>query len=333
MSGGFNMFTPDAWMPPRPPVPSSSSSSSSSNGGKRTFQPFGTYRGHARGALLVARFNCDGNYVLSAGKDKAVHLWNPRAHKIEAIKVYEKQHGYEIRDLCVSNDSKTFVSCGGDRDLFQWDVLTGEMTRRLKGHTQAVNAVAFNKNDSVVASASMDRSVKMFDLRSRSSRPIQSLQVGKDGMTGLTIQDTQILCCSSDGTVHTFDVRTGDHIVDSTGTPMTHVAASHDGQCVVVNSMDSTIKLLDRQNGKLLNEYKGHTHSEYTVRCCFSHDDAFVCTGSEDHCAYVYDLVRGDVVDVLRGHEGVVGMVDSHPTKHELLTASADGTAVVWARR
>lgn len=48
------------------------------------------------GAVLAARFNRDGNYCLSAGKDRNIHLWNP--HSSKHIKTY-KSHGREVRDV------------------------------------------------------------------------------------------------------------------------------------------------------------------------------------------------------------------------------------------
>ncbi|RVW52042.1 WD repeat domain-containing protein 83 [Vitis vinifera] len=55
-------------------------------------------RGH-EGAVLAARFNGDGNYCLSCGKDRTIRLWNP--HRGIHIKTY-KSHGREVRDVHVA---------------------------------------------------------------------------------------------------------------------------------------------------------------------------------------------------------------------------------------
>jgi mitogen-activated protein kinase organizer 1 len=55
-------------------------------------------RGH-EGAVLAARFNTDGNYCLSCGKDRTIRLWNP--HRGIHIKTY-KSHGREVRDVHVT---------------------------------------------------------------------------------------------------------------------------------------------------------------------------------------------------------------------------------------
>lgn len=55
-------------------------------------------RGH-EGAVLAARFNSNGEYCLSCGKDRTIRLWNP--HRGLHIKTY-KSHGREVRDVHVT---------------------------------------------------------------------------------------------------------------------------------------------------------------------------------------------------------------------------------------
>ena len=58
-----------------------------------------TLSGH-EGAVLAVRFNRDGNYCLSCGKDRTVRLWNP--HTGALVKTY-KSHGREVRDVSASS--------------------------------------------------------------------------------------------------------------------------------------------------------------------------------------------------------------------------------------
>ena len=62
-------------------------------------------------------------------------------------------HGYEVLDLAVSDDNARFVSVGGDRQVFLWDVAQGRTLKRWSGHERRVNCVAFaGKGGSVVVS-------------------------------------------------------------------------------------------------------------------------------------------------------------------------------------
>lgn len=102
--------------------------------------------------LNVVRYNSNGNYILSGGNDKKVNLFN--AYSGAHVKTYEA-HGYEVTDLSVSFDNARFVSCGGDKPVYYWDVAQGVTIRRFSGHTQRVNAVAFNADASVVVSGTV----------------------------------------------------------------------------------------------------------------------------------------------------------------------------------
>jgi WD40 repeat protein len=58
-----------------------------------------------------------------------------------------------------------------------WDVVSGQETLTLKGHTDSVNSVAFSPDGARLASASFDQTVKIWDARPLESDP------GKPGST------------------------------------------------------------------------------------------------------------------------------------------------------
>ena len=51
-----------------------------------------------------------------------------------------------------SHDNSRFASSGGDRQVFLWDVMTGQTIRRISGHMGKIFAVEFNEDASVLAS-------------------------------------------------------------------------------------------------------------------------------------------------------------------------------------
>ncbi|KAK3419168.1 hypothetical protein EUGRSUZ_H04894 [Eucalyptus grandis] len=215
----------------------------------------GVLRGH-EGAVLAARFNGDGNYCLSCGKDRTIRLWNP--HRGIHIKTY-KSHGREVRDVHCTSDNSKLISCGGDRQIFYWDVSTGRVIRRFRGHDSEVNAVKFNDYASVVVSAGYDRSVRAWDCRSHSTEPIQIINTFQDSVMSVCLTKTEIIGGSVDGTVRTFDIRIGREISDDLGQPVNCISMSNDGNCILASCLDSTLRLVDRSAGELLQEYKGHT--------------------------------------------------------------------------
>lgn len=55
---------------------------------------------------------------------------------------------------------------------------------------------------------------------------------------------------------------------------------STDHNCVLAACTDGTLRLLDRADGDLLAEYRGHTHTSFKLDCAFTPSDAFVVGSS-----------------------------------------------------
>jgi mitogen-activated protein kinase organizer 1 len=282
-------------------------------------------KGH-EGAVLAARFNADGNYCLSCGKDRTIRLWNP--HRGIHIKTY-KSHGREVRDVHVTSDNSKLTSCGGDRQVFYWDVATGRVIRKFS-HDSEVNAVKFNDYSSVIVSAGYDRSMRVWACRSQSTAPIQVMDTFLDSVMSVCLTKTEIIGASVDGTVRTFDIRIGREISDDLGQSVNCISLSNDGNCILASCLDSTLRLVDRSAGELLQEYKGHKCKSFKMDCCLTNSDAYVASGSEDGFVYFWDLVDASVVSTLRAHDSVVTSVSYHPMESCMLTASVDGSVKVW---
>jgi mitogen-activated protein kinase organizer 1 len=68
---------------------------------------------------------------------------------------------------------------------------------------------------------------------------------------------SEILAGSVDGSVRRFDVRAGALWADQLGSPVTSIALSHDGNCVLASCLDGALRLLDKGGGELLAQYSG----------------------------------------------------------------------------
>ena len=224
-----------------------------------------------------------------------------------------------------------FASCGGDRQVFLWDVSTGNVIRKFRGHDSAVNAVQYSPNYDILVTGGYDQSTKVWDSRSRSIDPIQVMRAFGDSVTSVDVTDrSDIIAGSVDGTVRRFDVRMGRAVTDLVHHPVTSVAATKDGNCVLAACTDSCIRLLDRADGDLLAEYKGHKHESTKLDAAFTPSDGYVVACSEDGRVLYWEVVEGVVVEEFKAHEDVVCSLAVHPRGECLLTASVDGTVKVW---
>ncbi|KAI9290988.1 WD40 repeat-like protein [Neoconidiobolus thromboides FSU 785] len=281
--------------------------------------------------LNIVKYSSDGNYCFSGGNDKTIRLWNYNQSESNNLIYNFEGHGWEIYDLDVSSDSSRLASCGGDRSVFSWDIESTSIIRKFSGHSHKVNSIAFNEDASVIASGSFDTTVRLWDCKSRSHLPIQILEDSKDSISSISIQGPEILVGSVDNKVRLYDLRMGKLYTDTMPASVTNVGFTKDGNCLIISTLDSTIRLLDKSNGSLLNHFNKHTNQSYMIGAACSYDDSLVITGSEDKRIYVYDLMEGTVVQSLDFHQRSVTSVAAHPKKKEFIACSTDGRISIWA--
>lgn len=301
--------------------------------------------GH-NGAVHAIRMTSDGAYCLTASADRTVKLWNPHksdpskpaagpAEHALCVQTYSGAHGYPILDIAVTQDKSRFASCGEDKTAFLWDVASQRVLRRIQAHSHRINALAFNKYDTVLFTASYDRTVKAWDLRTPAGRePMQTMDDFKDSVTCIACTDYSIVTGSVDGTVRIYDLRRGLQQADPLGgDPITSLAISPDQRTYLTAQLGTTgrLRLVDLSDGKLLQEYSGHTHSSFKQEAAFEYGDQSVVTGSEDGSLHHYSLLSGRCSRVTQhAHFKAVSSVACHPSMGMVLSASYDGMAKVW---
>ncbi|CED84580.1 Conserved WD40 repeat-containing protein [Phaffia rhodozyma] len=286
------------------------------------------------GSVNIVRYNAGAKYCLSGGTDRTIRLWNPTSGK--EIKCY-KEHAYEVLGICVTPDNSKFASCGGDKSVLFWDVTTGSVIRKFQRHTSKVNAVDFNADASVLASGSYDSTLSLWDLKSQSRAPLQTLTEAKDSITSVTISGTVLMTGSVDGYVREYDLRMGELRSDYIGHPITSLTVSPTSNTtVLVTTLDSTIRLLDRTNGKVLASFQGHKNESYRSKAAFLLGESGVVCGDEDGKLWGWGVLDSKPLSKAAPrqiHSKAVLWVETNPIdKDEMLTAGADGSIKVWRR-
>ncbi|OBT68901.1 hypothetical protein VE03_02132 [Pseudogymnoascus sp. 23342-1-I1] len=262
-------------------------------------------------------------YILTGSGDRAIRLYNPfpassgprgAVQPGKLVQTFEA-HGYEVLDLCVASDNARFASCGGDRSVFLWDVATAKTTRRFggaHGHTARINTVAFaGVDESVLVSGSFDASVRLWDAKASSMKPIQVLSEARDAVQVVLVspaRPAEVLAGSVDGRVRCYDVRMGRCVTDVVGEPVTSLCVTGDGEGVLVGSLGG-VRLMDRGNGGCLMRYEGAVGGEFRIRSCFGgRGERWVVSGSEaDGEVVAWDTMTGGEVARVKVPRGVEG--------------------------
>ncbi|RDW71502.1 hypothetical protein BP6252_08065 [Coleophoma cylindrospora] len=270
-------------------------------------------------------------YILTGSSDRQIRLYNPSRpaaaasqNPLEPVRATQliqtySAHGYEVLDISVARDNASFASVGGDRNVFLWDVTTAKTIRRFggnQGHTRRVNSVTFaGADDSVLVSGSFDASVRLWDLKAQSQKPIMALEEARDSISCVLVGgggngEYEIVAGSVDGRVRYYDIRMGRLETDVIGAPITSLCRTRDGKGVLVGSLDNTLRLMDRDSAGLLKAYKGEgwKNDEFRLRNCFGGNERWVLSGNEDtsRCpsgggeVVVWDTLSGNIAERIR---------------------------------
>lgn len=281
------------------------------------------------GPIMCVRFNHEnGDYLVSGGQDRLVQLWNPQ--KQRHVKAYQPQHGRAVHDVQLTKGNDKFASASADKLCMLWDVTSGDVVRRFRGHDGGVNSLHFNEDDSVIATASYDQTTRLWDARSFSRDAIQVLRDAKDSVSCVRIRGAEIATASMDGCVRRYDLRMGRLTTDHMGCALSSLAWSHDGECLLVSCLDSTRKLVDRSSGAVLQQYHADA-KEFAMEACFDDTDAYVIGGDESGCIHAWDIVdAAEVHSYPDAHVGPVTAIDWHPKEKQFASAGVDGNIRFW---
>ena len=109
------------------------------------------------------------------------------------------------------------------------------------------------------------------------------------------------------------------------GEPITCVSFTEDEQCVLASCLDSTIKLIDKETGCVLNTYKSHTNKDFKIENSVAIKDTSIISGSEDGTLFIWDLITAEVTfERKKAHNSVLYGLSRHPSKNIFVTASTD---------
>lgn len=201
----------------------------------------------------------------------------------------------------MASDNARFASAGGDRTVFLWDVATAQTVRRLahatEGHVGRVNCVAMGgADDSLVVSGGFDTTVRVWDTRSGGSggaRPVQVLDDAADAISSVVVRGAEIVAGSVDGRVRSYDVRVGKVTADVVGASVTSLCLTRDAKAMLVGSLDSRVRLMDRESGSCLRTYggggdgkegagqEGWRNEDFRVQSVLGGGERFVVAGDE----------------------------------------------------
>jgi WD40 repeat protein/tRNA A-37 threonylcarbamoyl transferase component Bud32 len=210
------------------------------------------------------------------------------------------------------------------------------------GHTSRVTTVVWSPRGTLIATASYDKTVRLWDISHGFSiityhghwDRVQSVVWSSDA--------TRIASAGDDGTVQVWDAITGRQVLIYRGhsNAVNAVAWSPDGKRIASASEDKSVQVWDTSNGGPIFTYRGHTKKVLAV--AWSPDGRRIASGGEDKSVQVWSPIRdkSSFFGTLRltprgqfnykGHSGRVNGLIWSPNGQRIASVSNDKSLQVW---
>jgi WD40 repeat protein len=210
--------------------------------------------------------------------------------------------------------------------------IQARLVRTIHGHAEVPKEVAFSPDGSVLATSSVDGTVKFWRVPDgkllrvlRHPMGVTSVDFSRDGRW--------IASGSYDGRVRVWSVGDGKlarTLAGHDGTVWT-VAFSPDGASVASGGEDRLVRVWRTRDGAQLHALRGHALNVWSV--AFSPDGKQLLSGSFDRSVRLWDAARGTALRTLTGHEQAVVAVAFSPRGDLVASGGDDSTVRLWRAR
>ncbi|XP_031373573.1 LEC14B protein isoform X2 [Punica granatum] len=245
----------------------------------------------------------------------------------------DRGYAFGIFSIKYSTDGRELVAGSSDDSIYVYDLEANKLSLRISAHMSDVNTVCFaDESGHLVYSGSDDTYCKVWDRRCFNTREKPAgVLVGH--IEGITFIDSRgdgryFISNGKDQAIKLWDIRK---------------MSSNETSSLSFRNYDWDYRWMDyhgraqhlkHPNDQSVTTYRGHSVLRTLIRCYFSPEHStgqkYIYTGSNDSWVYIYDLVTGALVAVLKYHRSTVRDCSWHPSYPMLVSSSWDGEVVKW---
>lgn len=285
-------------------------------------------RGHG-GPVRALAISRDGTEAVSGSFDSSAIRWSLKRDVAEQVMRF---HDSAVNAVAFLRDGR-IATAGADAHIAIWTSGRPQPDSVLDGHTAPVVNLAVSPDGTTLASASWDRTVRLWSLAGGAPRVLEGHSQNVNGVAFMP-DGRNLVSAGYDATVRIWPVRSSqmggqanDQVTTrNLPTPLNAVAVAPDGEIVAAGA-DGKAYFLSPQ-GEMLGEIKAS--SVPIIALAISHDGALVAAAGIRGSVAVIDRKNRKLERTLVGPGLPVWSVAFLPDNHTLLTGGTDRIIRRW---
>ncbi len=268
--------------------------------------------GETKGDKIYIDDKFVGNSPLSVNLDFGVHLV-----KIEA-------------PSCLGEYSITIKEGEPQNIKYYFSHSAMQLRATLEGHDDDVYMAAYSPDGSRIASASEDRTIKIWDVSSGECIKTLTGHTSDVFSVNWNSAGTKLVSASWDHSVRVWDVATGDceKILSRHSDAVSYAVFSPNGDRIASASWDKTIVLWDAKTGDYITTLYGHTAPVTSVN--FDPNSKRLVSSSRDKKMIIWNAEGGFQIGNCSGHRKDIYYTEFNFDGTKFVSCSDDKSFKVW---
>lgn len=208
---------------------------------------------------------------------------------------------------------------------------TGSIVKTLEGgHSDDINSICFNEDDRLIASASSDGKVIIWDVGK--AKPIRILEGHSDYVTDVdwSPDDELLISAGEDGRVIIWEAGTGRNLreTEPQEAKITGVKFNPIQTHFATSSTDGIIRVYNAENMRLTQRFTAHNNDATNLQ--WSRRSGLISSGGIDNVASIYNPKTKLQVHAFSDHAEDITSTTFSPDGTVLASSGADRTIRLW---